>query len=358
MNKNYQPSSEKEFFIPDLCNVQAVLFLVLVAELLAIVLELAESGLRTFNWQSFALASLFIQWVFLLSAALLCQLRSGLSDWPLARAASLCYLVILIVVVLTSVLAQWSLSGVFSGSGQWQLDGWKLASNVVMCAVLAGIMLRYFYLTQQLRLNQKAELQARIQALQSRIRPHFLFNSMNIIASLIAVDQDAAEAAVEDLAGLFRASLAEVATEVTLAEELALCRRYTRIEKLRLGDRLQIDWQVDRVPATVNIPSLTLQPLLENAIYHGIQQMPKGGIVTVEADYKQGVFSLTVANPVIDSTTAKLGTGGNRLAQDNIHRRLQALYGPKAGLKAGIVEHQHIYKAQISYPVNGDGRLK
>ncbi|KKL59549.1 hypothetical protein LCGC14_2214210, partial [marine sediment metagenome] len=349
MNKNNKPASDQEFFIPDLCNVQAVLFLVLVAELLAIVLELAESGLRAFNWQSFALASLFIQWVFLLSAALLCQLRSGLSDWPLPRAASLCYLVILAVVASASALGQWLLSGVFSGSGQWRLDGWKLASDVLMCAVLAGIVLRYFYLTQQLRLNQRAELQARIQALQSRIRPHFLFNSMNIIASLIAVDQEAAETAVEDLAGLFRASLAEVATQVTFAEELELCRRYTRIEKLRLGERLQMDWQVDQVPQSLNIPSLTLQPLLENAIYHGIQQMPKGGTVTVIAHYQQGIFTLTVINPVVDPVVDKPGTNvdGNRLAQDNIHRRLQALYGPKAGLTTELNQQRHQHRAVI-----------
>jgi two-component system sensor histidine kinase AlgZ len=177
---------------------------------------------------------------------------------------------------------------------------------------------------------------------------------MNIIASLIAVDQDAAETAVEDLAGLFRASLAEVETQVSLAEELELCRRYARIEQLRLGKRLNMDWQLAAVPLGLKIPSLTLQPLLENAIYHGIQQMPDGGTVTVRGAYeqsgKQGMLTLEVINPVLISGGSKVA--GNRLAQDNIHRRLQALYGPKAGLTTHLSKQQHC--ATICYPVSLD----
>lgn len=337
----------QEFFIPDLCKVQAVLFLVLVAELLAIVLELASTGLRGFSWQSLSITSLFVQWSFLLSAALLCQLRSRLTNWPLAWSAAACYVLILTVVAFTSVMGQWLLGGI-SSTGDRSVDLWSLGTHVIICAVLAGIALRYFYLTQQLRLRQRTELQARIQALQSRIRPHFLFNSMNIIASLIAVDQDAAETAVEDLASLFRASLAEVETEVSLAEELELCRRYARIEQLRLGDRLQMEWQVDTVPDHIPIPSLTLQPLLENAIYHGIQQLPKGGTVVIKASYQGGELEIDITNPVLANGSRNLE--GNQIALDNINSRLQALYGPKAGLKTTLGQER--YKAVIHYPVN------
>ncbi len=348
MNNNDKATDNQEFFIPDLCNVQAVLFLVLVAELLALVLELASGSLQAFSWQSFSLTSLFVQWSFLLSAALLCQIRPGLVDWPLPKAASVCYCLILAVVASTSIFGQWMLSGAFAGNSHWAIDGGHLATDVLICAVLAGIALRYFYLTQQLRLNQRAELQSRIQALQSRIRPHFLFNSMNSIASLIAVDQEAAEEAVEDLAGLFRASLAEVETEVTLAEELELCRRYARIEQLRLGERLQMDWQLDKVSHRIKIPSLTLQPLVENAIYHGIQQLPQGGVVTISAFMEEGVLTLSVINPVMENTHSDVE--GHQLAQDNIHRRLQALYGPKAGLITRMVGNDH--HAVITYPMD------
>ncbi|ARN74150.1 sensor histidine kinase [Oceanicoccus sagamiensis] len=349
MNNNDKTTADQEFFIPDLCNVQAVLFLVLVAELLAFVLELADGSLQSFSWQSFSLTSLFVLWSFLLSAALLCQIRPRLTDWPLAKAASACYLLILAVVASTSIMGQWMLQGALAGAGDWSIDGWQLTTDILICGVLAGIILRYFYLTQQLRLNQRAELQARIQALQSRIRPHFLFNSMNIIASLIAVDQEAAETAVEDLAGLFRASLAEAQTEVTLADELELCRRYARIEQLRLGDRLNMDWQLDDAPHSLPIPSLTLQPLLENAIYHGIQQLPKGGVVTINAALSEDIVTLSVINPVMEHVPSDVD--GNQLAQDNIHRRLQALYGPRASLTTKMVDGDH--HAVIVYPVVG-----
>lgn len=335
-----------EFFIPDLCNVQAVLFMILVAELLALVLELAAVGLPGFSWPAFALTSLFVLWSFLISAGLLCKLRTRLSHWPLSAAAMLCYLLIVAVVALISLVGQ-SLIGLDGEAPR--IDPWRLATHVLICAVLAGIALRYFYLTQQLRLRQKAELQARIQALQSRIRPHFLFNSMNIIASLIAIDQEAAEAAVEDLAALFRASLAEADTEVTLAEELGLCRRYAHIEMLRLGDRLQMEWRVDSLPATARIPGLTLQPLLENAIYHGIQQVPEGGTVTIEGEVSEGLLTLRVLNPVASVDTAtQIKADGNRLAQQNIHARLRALYGPRAGLKTALEGGVHC--ATICYP--------
>lgn len=358
MTDKHDPSTE-EFFIPDLCNVQAVLFLVLVAELLAIVLELAGSGVKAFSWESFSLTSVFVQWVFLLSAALLCQLRPLLSDRPLAWAAPICYLVILAVVALSSAGGQWLVSS--SGLQPRSINYWNLLSHVLICAVLAGIVLRYFYLTQQLRLRQRAELQARIQALQSRIRPHFLFNSMNIIASLIAVDQEAAERAVEDLAGLFRASLTEAQTEVSLAEELELCRRYARLEGFRLGARLTMDWQVDPALGQLPIPSLCLQPLVENAIYHGIQQLPDGGTVTIKADYQQGVLTLEVINPMI-ATDRQVGvaredesSSGNQLAQDNIALRLQALYGSRASLTTRSLDSDkgRQYCAVISYPVSG-----
>ena len=141
MTTNAESRHSEEFFVPDLCNAQAVLFLVLVAELLAIVLELAATGLREFSWQSFALTSLFIQWAFLMSAALLCLLRSRLADWPMPWAAGLCYSLIVVVVATTSVAGQWLLQGAFSQSGNWSVNVLQLATHVLICAVLAGIVL-------------------------------------------------------------------------------------------------------------------------------------------------------------------------------------------------------------------------
>ncbi len=336
------------FFIPDLCNVQAVFLLVLIGELLAIVLSVSRVGLGDFSWTGFATVSLFVQWTILVSAAGLCVLRSRLSHWPRARAAAVSYVWVLAVTAAISVCAQWLLGSVLSGS-QTRFDVWALLDNLTICAVLAGIALRYFYLAQELRQRQRAELEARIQALQSRIRPHFLFNSMNSIASLIGSDAKAAEGAVEDLATLFRATLSEISTQVSLDDELDVCRRYLRIEQLRLGERLQLDWQIDTLPIRLPIPSLSLQPLLENAIYHGIQALPAGGCIQVRGEYRDGEVVIEVRNPipVMDTRAGSIGNNsgeqkGNRMALDNIARRLQALYGEGAGVSGEQREGEYV----------------
>lgn len=334
------------FFIPDLCTVRAVFLLVLVGELLALVLGVSRFGLRQFSWQGFAMLSLFVQWIVLLSAGGLCQLRPRLSHWPRSRAAALSYLWVLLVTAGASVVAQWLLDGGHSG---WAIDGWRVLENLLISAVLAGIALRYFYLAQELRQRQRAELEARVQALQSRIRPHFLFNSMNSIASLIGSDPAAAEAAVEDLAALFRASLAQATTEVTVAEEVALCRRYLRIEQWRLGPRLEVEWRLDELPDSLPIPSLCLQPLLENAVYHGIQARPEGGLIAVHGDFANDWVRIEVRNP--RPPRARAPGRGNRMALDNIGRRLQALYGEDAGIVTEDGDEQ--FRARLFYRVKG-----
>ena len=153
--------------------------------------------------------------------------------------------------------------------------------NLLVAVVLAGIVLRYFYLQQQLRLQEQLELQARLDSLRSRIRPHFLFNTLNSIASLIMSRPAAAEQAVEDLAELFRVSLQESHRTTTVADELRLCELYLGIEQLRLGDRLQVQWQVQVEAREQPMPSLLLQPLVENAIYHGLFPAAAGGIIRI-----------------------------------------------------------------------------
>jgi two-component system sensor histidine kinase AlgZ len=245
------------------------------------------------------------------------------------------YATVLAVTALVDCGAQW-LAGSLLGVDQWQFDYWQLLDNTVMSAVLAGIALRYLYVAQQLRERQRAELEARVEALQARIRPHFLFNTMNSIASLIGSDPAAAEAAVEDLATLFRATLSQRSAEVTVADEVELCRRYLRIEQLRLGERLRVEWHMEAVPAGLPIPSLSLQPLLENAIYHGIQARPQGGCIRIAGTYGERQVRITISNPLPDDGAAP--HGGNRMALDNIAHRLQALYGDDAGIAHDVRE--------------------
>jgi two-component system sensor histidine kinase AlgZ len=332
------------FFIPDLCQVQAVLFLVLTAELLALVLVLVDTGLQVFNWEDFALRSLFIQWAVLVSAALLCRARLWLARLPISTAAAISYAIILAVVGLSSWLAQLVLAGFFLGQAEASIDFWRIADHVVISAVFAGITLRYFYLTYQLQARQQAALASQLEALQARIRPHFLFNTMNSIASLIAVDPVAAEKAVEDLSALFRASLADNTLETTLENEFELCRGYLRIEQWRLGSRLQINWQVDNQTLPLAVPSLSVQPLIENAIYHGIQPRQDGGVISIGANRDGDYVVIEVKNPLPEVAAPRTG---NHLALNNIRHRLQALYGDDAEL---ITERENnTYRAMLRY---------
>ena len=155
---------------------------------------------------------------------------------------------------------------------------------------------------------------------------------MNIIASLIAVDPETAEAVVEDLSELFRASLNEAGNRVDLEDELDLCQRYIRIESLRLGERLQMQWQLEEPDERVQIPLLTLQPLLENAIYHGIQPLPEGGTIALAVRYTDEDVHIRIENPLPDPVQIR-ESQGNKMALQNIRSRLNVLYGNRASLQ-------------------------
>ncbi len=333
-------------FLPNLCTTRAVLVVVVVSELMAIVITLVAGYFEPFGIERLALTSLFIQWVGLTSAAVVCHLRDRLNRLPSAWAALAVVGLVVLDTLAFSLLARWLLGWAAEGAAVRPLWHWDILSNVLIAAIVAGLIMRYFYVQEQLRLKERAELRSRIQALQSRIRPHFLFNSMNIIATLVRIDPDAAEQAVEDLSRLFRASLKDSSEhQVSLAEELSLCERYARIEGLRLGDRLRVDWRVELDPETVFLPLLTLQPLLENAIYHGIQPLAEGGVVTVHARREGGRVVIGVRNP---HPGCESGHRGNRMALDNIRHRLEALHG--AAVRVESLDEQQHYEVRISYP--------
>ncbi len=347
-------------FLPNLCNAQSVLLLVIAAELIALLLTLNSSLLPQFSWDMLALYSFQIQWIGLFSALVICRLRPWLRQWSPLRAGMVAYGSVLVITLIMSLFGQYLLQ-TFSGSiyspKKFSLNGWQLFNNMLTSAILAGITLRYLFLQQQLRNQQQAELQARIQALQSRIRPHFLFNSMNSIASLIGSDPELAERVVENLAELFRASLAEPAL-IPLEREVILCRRYLEIEQLRLGKRLNVDWQMTMQSDAINIPSLMLQPLVENAIFHGIEPLPKGGTVTIKVSQAKNQLMIAISNPyplikkiiktnlhAAEPTAAR----HNRMALENIRHRLQVHYGNAARLSSS--EEHGVFTTYIFCPL-------
>tara|TARA_R110002072_G_scaffold1369_6_gene11294 strand:- start:49444 stop:50502 length:1059 start_codon:yes stop_codon:yes gene_type:complete len=338
--------ADEDFFLPDICQAQSILFLVLVTELLVFVLVLGNSNLIDFSWAKLGLTSIFVQWIVLVSAAVLCNVRPVLRNMSIAAATASAYGLILSLTFIFSLVAEYFLSeqphqwsyGTFGGVGR----------NLIIAAVMSGIAFRYFYLQHQLRRQEQAELNSRIQALQSRIRPHFLFNSMNIIASLISVDPETAEEVVEDLSVLFRASLNDSSDKpVPLSEELSLCEKYVHIESLRLDERLEVDWQVEVDESQVTIPLLTLQPLLENAIYHGIQPIPEGGTVLVRIVAENDRLIIHISNPLPQSAYSH--DQGNRMAIDNIRHRLQAIYGEQASLITS--RDETTFQTTVSYPL-------
>ena len=223
-----------------------------------------------------------------------------------------------------------------------------LLRSLFISTVIAAIVLRYLYIQFQWREQLKTEASARVQALQARIRPHFLFNSLNTIASLTRSAPELAETAIEDLSDLFRASLDGAQEQTTLGDELTVARRYLNIESLRLGDRLSVAWDLDDLSLETRVPPLILQPLLENAIYHGIEPLPQGGIIHVSCQNHNGNLEIMISNPVAGSSTR---TSGTRIAQENIRQRLQLAFGNHADLLSS--SDDGVYTVTLKIPGAG-----
>ena len=319
----------EQTFLPDFCSVRTLLAVVIVAELLAFVLALASDWQHALTWDLLGLISLFVQWVALSSAALLCLLRVRLSRLDNVRAGIMSYLLVLAVTLLISDAAHWIMvyAGVSLPPG-WRVD--FVLRNLFISAIVSALVLRFFYLQHQQQLQAEAQAQARLEALQARIRPHFLFNAMNTIAALIRSQPERAEEAVEDLSDLFRFSLADPGRLVTLEEELDTARRYLHMEQLRLRERLRVEWALDALPLQAQLPALVLQPLLENAIYHGIEPLAGGGVIRITGRCGDGRVVLSLHNPVTETTRPH---AGHNMALENIRERLAFAFGRQAELR-------------------------
>jgi two-component system sensor histidine kinase AlgZ len=354
MPQTARASDKPGFYLPNLCSVDSLLPLILTGELFALVFALLHSPLPIFDWFLFALLSFEILWIVLSSAAVLCPLRPWLRRMPAQFGVLLCFLILLLVITF------------FAGAGQFLLSYvgrapdkpvWVVVQHLAVGGILGGLALHYFYLQQQLNLQQQQQatiqMQARFQALQSRIRPHFLFNSMNIIASLIATDPDTAETVVEDLSTLFRASLGQAADEVPIAHEIDLCERYIHIEHLRLGERLQVEWDKNLLSDQHLVPALSLQPLVENAIYHGIQPLVTGGLIYIRLSDEEGRLNVCIRNPCDGQAHARQTPRGNGMALVNLEQRLLARYGE--GVNFTVKRESGMFEVAFSLP--GQARL-
>lgn len=339
-------------FLPDFCGIRPVFVTVVSAELLAFVVTLVSTTGWMDRIDELALNSLFIQWVALTCALVLCLARPRLAG---ARDITTAAVALLVVAGVTWLLSEMAVVVLAWSSGHASSDADRalfLLRNVAVALIVAAFTLRHMYLQHQWQRRVESESEARIEALQARIRPHFLFNCMNTIASLTRTDPRAAEAAIEDLSDLFRASLADARVLVALDEELDLCRRYLHIESLRLGPRLRVEWQIDALPRTTPVPRLTLQPLVENAIYHGIEPSESGGIITITGALSTGSMIITIENPL--PSPAVSPRSGNRMALANVRERLQVHFGQGARLDAGHHAGRYRVELHLPCPVNCD----
>lgn len=336
-------------FLPNFCSAEVLFVVVLSAELLAIVLSLALPIYSRDILFDLAMNSLFVQWISLTCVGLLCLLRRYFARLTEKNAALLSYLIILIVSFIISELAWWSLY-VYPNKiiPTRDLHVLFLLRSMGIAAIVGAGVLRYLYVQHQWRKNIEATATSRYQALQSRIRPHFLFNCMNTIASLTRKSPELAEQSVEDLADLFRASLLEPTELYKISEEWKLCQHYLRIEAHRLGDRLSIDWKINAIPNDALIPPLSLQPLLENAIYHGIERLSEGGTITIEGKLLNNELSISFTNP-IPAADIKDEHKGNKHAQENIRQRLNTMFGEKSALMIRNIDNHYSVELTLPY---------
>jgi two-component system sensor histidine kinase AlgZ len=248
-----------------------------------------------------------------------------------------------LALVLALVLALTTLLHV-SLAGHLPMELAPLSRYWALTALTVVLVLSYFAL--RARALSPALTEARLQALQARIRPHFLFNSINAVLSLIRQEPRRAESALEDMAELFRVLMADNRELIPLARELELCRLYLALEQLRLGERLTVEWRVDNAPLAVLIPPLVLQPLLENAVYHGIEPRTEPGVISIDVYAARDSLHALLRNPYQPGNDHHQG---NHMALANIRERLQLHFDAEASMTSRVTDSR--YEVHIVMPL-------
>jgi two-component system, LytTR family, sensor histidine kinase AlgZ len=320
-------------FLPDFRNL-GVLARVLVG---ANALVLAGALLRSLDpaqaAELFMRSATLVEPLLLASIVVLAALSSLLGRLPYWAGCA-----VVVAVVLALAAALHSMLAAIMGEAPSDL-GRTLALTGLAAASLLG------YLRLHTRAYSPALAEARLQALQARIRPHFLFNSLNAVLSLIRRDPRRAERALEDLADLFRTLMGDARRFVRLADEIALLERYAGIEQLRLGERLRVTWELDNAPSDSLLPPLVLQPLLENAVYHGVEPGTGSGDVLVHIERRGERVLARIENPLVEETAHR---AGNRMALDNIRERLALFFDAEARLETSV--HGGRFRVEIEMP--------
>jgi len=312
-------------------------------------------------------AILFVHGAMLVGVAF--QARSVAGWLALAAAgASVALPAVLLWLVLACGLRRWL--GALPPAGQWaaaiglgafsagvsaQLVGTLLpdagatGATLWLAPALAGAALAaaiFQWLNLRAKGTLPAETTARLAELQSRIRPHFLFNTLNTALALVRIDPSRAEGVLEDLAELFRVAIVDSGEAVSLGEEVELARRYLAIEQIRFGDRLRVSWELEPAAAAARVPALVLQPLVENAVRHGIEPSAEGGALRVRTRVRHGCAEIAIDNSVPKPNSQRPGNG---IALKNVRERVRLMHDVAARFE--IHSGTDAFRVQIVVPL-------
>jgi two-component system sensor histidine kinase AlgZ len=319
----------------DVCHVGVVLRTVLAVHLvLALAVAFVAVGWSDalLRFSSATVVSLPAVLIWLLVA---CASQRWVARWPLAAQwAALAGLG-----AACAALPAWPLRGMVP-----DVFGWARTGPLLAVGAVAGASV-FHWLRLRSRLLMPAATTARLAELQARIRPHFLFNTLNTAIALVRVDPGRAETLLEDLAELFRAALADAQTQVTLEQEVELARRYLDIEQVRFGGRLQVLWELDPSAGPARLPPLILQPLVENAVKHGVEPSAEGGTIRIKTSTHRGQAVLLVSNTVSGAPS----TPGHGIALRNVQERLQLMHDVAARFETSRRDGE--YRVRIVVPL-------
>jgi len=319
--------------LPDFRNLGVIARILLFVNALAFVAAAVRASTFPQLLDAFLEIAVLLEPVLIASLLALYVANTGLARLPYPPAVGA---VFAIVLVLTAAAYPLLPGYDFSPGG--------LARSAAFAALVTGFLIGYFFLRN--RAFSPALAEARLQALQARIRPHFLFNSLNAVLSLIRTDARRAETAIEDLAELYRMLMADTGTLTSLAEELELVRQYLNLEQLRLGDRLNVEWRIESAPRDALVPPLLLQPLVENAVYHGIEPAMEPGTIEIAIYLAGDRLHVRLTNPYHPEHQHRQG---NRIALGNIRERLQLHFDVEAQMESGVVGKSYEIHMQMPY---------
>ncbi|MGL6291270.1 MAG: sensor histidine kinase [Silanimonas sp.] len=341
------PPAPDRLSLPEFCSRGRLLAAIAAGQVVMLTIALAPTRAPRWDFTEFASASALATWIAIASAVALCKLRPWLQRLP----PRVDFAAATLVPMAVALFGAGALNYIAASLGEFILDAEGNRHFVLTTAgitgLIAAIALRYFAAQDRWKAQVQAVSQAQMDALQARIRPHFLFNSMNSIAALVRSDPAAAERAVEDLSELFRAALGQSGQRGTLADEITLAERFLGIEQLRLGPRLTVRWEAaPGLPMGLPIPRLVLQPLLENAVVHGIARLKEGGEIRIGMAVEGDALRIEVGNPSPIGVPSRPGNGH---ALESIRQRLRHQFG--AGARMSAEASEGYYRVRLDLPL-------